>query len=279
MPFHAQRQHVVQSLDSLVYTLSVYSYFLDPSILRLIFRALSQFQFARPAEIDPSRTLRFFAVCCVIVNLSTLSRWIISWLAPQLNWDVVQDKGILLDFVGRGSRPDYNQVLFVDMSIFVLQLVTLIIAYEIGHERTDGPDNLASSTSPEASSYTHLHEEIVDNDDDSEESPSLPKPPTPSLTNDPILTLHLRATLLRILRPPPPPAPSELPLPNSFVTSSSTPVTALRALLLARRRTARAQTETGVTTTTSTSVSREGGDGTGEERGIGRIPGAMPPSG
>lgn len=72
-------------------------------MFRLIFRALSQFQFARPAEIDPSRSLRFFALCCLLVNATAISRWAISWLFPQLEWGVVQERGVLLDFVGRGA--------------------------------------------------------------------------------------------------------------------------------------------------------------------------------
>jgi hypothetical protein len=82
--------------DALLYELFVYSYFLSPSFLRLLVRCFAQFQFTRPKDVDGARSLRFFFVGLVSINVFVLGR---HFFGGETS---VEGRGLLLDFVGRG---------------------------------------------------------------------------------------------------------------------------------------------------------------------------------
>lgn len=46
-----------------------------------------------------------------------------------------------------------TQVFFVDISIFILQFICLVIAYDMGHQQLDGSDNLAPTSSSSQDDY------------------------------------------------------------------------------------------------------------------------------
>lgn len=107
--FHAQRQHIVHSvrtqelqhdsqlkkilqLDTLLYQLHTLSFFLSPSIWIYIVRILSQFQYSKPRELDPSRSLRFFYSMVLLFNLPSL------W--KHFTRGEAGGRVIILDFIG-----------------------------------------------------------------------------------------------------------------------------------------------------------------------------------
>jgi len=194
MRFHAQRQHVVYSLDALLYELYLYSYLVDPSIMRLLFRALAQSQFSRPRDMD--RSLRFFFLFACFLNAGPILRHVIF---PG----VYESRGLLLDFVGRATPVARLQVIFIDVAIFILQVITLVIAYDIGHADPDGPDTLA---------YVSSNAEPNSSDDES-------IAPDKYDHHTPILHLRLRPTIKRILNSPPTHPDVDLPMPNISISS------------------------------------------------------------
>jgi hypothetical protein len=78
----------------LLYELFVLSFFLDSTILRFLFRATAQTQFARPKDLGKS--LRFMFLYCCVVNLWPVIRHAVPW--GQVD---VKSQGLLIDFLGR----------------------------------------------------------------------------------------------------------------------------------------------------------------------------------
>ncbi|KAF9475776.1 hypothetical protein BDN70DRAFT_864359 [Pholiota conissans] len=120
--FHGQRQHIIHSLDSLLYQLHTLSFFLSPSIWIYTCRMLSQFQYSKPRELDPTRSLRFFYAMVLLFNL------------PCLWYHYFKEAGegriIVLDFIGMSYSPSETQLCFLDIIIITLQLLLTTIAYE-----------------------------------------------------------------------------------------------------------------------------------------------------
>jgi len=262
MRYHAQRQHVVYSLDSLLYELFLCSYLLDPSIIRLIFRALSQSQLSRPRDMD--RTLRFFFLFACLINTGPILRHIV-------NPSHYEERGLLLDFIGRATPPARVQLIFLDLAIFVLQIITLVIAYESGQSPSEGPDVLAFNP---LDSYAPLSD-----------GPSSERDGSDKLdVNEPILHLRLRPTVQRILHPPALRQEQDLPMPNTS-RNTATDSTLGRIWTLVQRRVleqeGRVQTVGGGGPGAGTGRAAPGqaaGDA-GGRRTENRVPGAMPPAG
>jgi len=120
--FHAQRQHIIHSLDTLLYQLHTLSFFLSPSIWIYTVRILSQFQYSKPRELDPSRSLRFFYSMVLLFNLPSL--WKHSARAEG------GGRAIILDFIGMSYTPTRPQLFLLDVFIIFLQLLLTTIAYE-----------------------------------------------------------------------------------------------------------------------------------------------------
>ncbi|KAI0035554.1 hypothetical protein K488DRAFT_76579 [Vararia minispora EC-137] len=208
---HAHRQHVVDSLDTLLYQLHVLSFFLAPSLIHLLARSAIQFQIARPRTIQPQRTLRFWFPLVFLVNLGSV------W--THATDGVPSGRSVMLDFVSYSTPPSKMQLLFLDATIIILSLIIVTIAYEASYAAStpSSPDPLAPAP----------------RDRDAFEPAPAPDPL--------ILELRLR-TILAHLRSPPPPPPSApddaeplLPPPNTAVAGALPRALALRALMAARR--------------------------------------------
>ena len=80
----------------MLYQLHTVSFFLSPALVPYLFRVLFQFQFARPREIDPERSLRFWFFLAFVFNFGSL------WTHATQNPGET-GHSILLDFVGPGA--------------------------------------------------------------------------------------------------------------------------------------------------------------------------------
>jgi len=189
---------VVYSLDALLYELFLCSYLLYPSMLWLVCRASSQFQFSRPREMDSTRTLRFFFFFACLVNAFPILRHVFAGLD-------FQSHGLLLDFVGRATPPTRVQIIFLDVAIFLLQIITLVIAYETWNPDPDVTDPLAF----------HSTSEPVSPSESSSSSDPLDRSTSKDAPSTHIFHLRLRTTFNRIAYPPATSQDLDIPLPNT----------------------------------------------------------------
>ncbi|KAH9892772.1 hypothetical protein C8Q73DRAFT_72380 [Cubamyces lactineus] len=264
---YAQRKHIIQSLDSLLYTLHAVSFLLAPGFWTYICRYLWQMQFTRPRDIS-SWSLRTWFLCILGSNaLSVYNHAVTSTEAGR---------SIVLDFVGVDHVPSRASLLFLDFIIILLQVILTTISYETSLSRDmppDTPDPLSPESIPTTpSSPSPLGDHI--------------KPPALPLHEDGteyIIDLRLRTLFWRLGHPPPDPLPRRtnhpedlLPLPN---TTTPLPLSqSLRMFVRARGRdrTATRMTESGQNTSPQSSARRESGGGrqesTEEAR---RLPGGL----
>ncbi|KAI0314092.1 hypothetical protein OF83DRAFT_1138482 [Amylostereum chailletii] len=241
--YHAQRQHIIDSLESLLYQLHVLSYFMAPSLLALVTRSGAQFQLSRPRTVDAQRSLRFWYILILLFNVGSV------W--THATKGVPEGRAVIVDFVGMYFTPTRIQLLMLDFTIIALSFAVTTIAYETSCTLAS-PANIPDPLAPSSLNRPATFYEPVANASDG-------------------LAIDLRMSLFikHILHPPPPPAERQddnsplLPLPN---TAAALP-RSLRLLMQTRaaRRT-RAQDAT----------ARPGG--TSEEGQVqGRVPGAMDP--
>ncbi|KIO31845.1 hypothetical protein M407DRAFT_121387 [Tulasnella calospora MUT 4182] len=196
---HAQRKHAIQSLDDLLKVLIAYSYFLDPYMIRFLVRSIAQIQLGQLKDVDPSMSLRILVFCLVLVHLGPVGRHLFQPLEPT---DM-----LLLDFIGRLKPAPQYLVAFLDVAIFLLQLIMLFIAYETVRQHPDMPDPLAASrsqSSPEIAGDPNERTPLAShlNAIDQTHSPL-----------DPIFHLRLRTTFQRLVHPPPSAPRTDLPTP------------------------------------------------------------------
>lgn len=88
-----RRQHLIGSLDTLLYQLHALSFFLAPALLPLLARIAAQAH-CRPRP-DDTHSLRFFLAIVLVLNLPSL--WYHAIRAPH------DDRAVILDFVGLGA--------------------------------------------------------------------------------------------------------------------------------------------------------------------------------
>ncbi|EIN11331.1 hypothetical protein PUNSTDRAFT_141737 [Punctularia strigosozonata HHB-11173 SS5] len=166
MRHHAQRQHIIHSIDRLLYQLHTLSFFYSPSIWAYLGRCITQFNFARPREIDSKRSLRFWYALVLLVNISCISHAI----------QGASEGSIMLDFVGIGHKPSKPQLLFLDLLIMFLQTVLVTVAYEtsFANDFPGLPDALAPAvlstmetpaTPQPSSSHAEESHHLLDQDD------------------------------------------------------------------------------------------------------------------
>ena len=256
-------------LDQVVYQLHTVSFFLAPALLPFLARVLFQFQFAKPRDIDPGRSLRFWFMLVLVFNVGSV------WAHATETAAQAAQQSIILDFVGPGAQalrrhdsfiaganrsrahcvwwtgapPSRLQLLLLDLAIIVLDMVLVFISYEDAlHEASpkDSADPLAPIPPASVPSTPELDFPIASpSASPSASSTSLPLgyqyPPKPPSHTDPqtpyVLDLRLSA-IYRRLRDPAPPAPERapddlLPMPN---TTAFQLTGTLRVLLQARTR-------------------------------------------
>ncbi|KAJ7647263.1 hypothetical protein FB45DRAFT_781836 [Roridomyces roridus] len=137
---HAQRKHIIQSFDALLYQLHVLAFFRSPAIVTLLFRLVTQSQCSRQArEPDAAWSLRAFFAFLLIPNA------VILWshaLGPS------DGKAVVLDFIGMAPAPSKAQVLSLDVLIVFLQMVLAAIAHETSLAKDDSDSISPASLSP-----------------------------------------------------------------------------------------------------------------------------------
>ncbi|PIL36088.1 hypothetical protein GSI_01748 [Ganoderma sinense ZZ0214-1] len=215
---HAQRKHIIHSLNSLLYQLHTISFLLSPRLWPLLCRIATQFQFSRPRDIDPQRSLRFWFILVVLVNLQSFYNHVLRGPAAE--------RSIVLDFVGLAHKPSKAFLLCLDSSIVFLEFILITIAYETSFVLASPPDT-SDPLQPDPIPPTTVSPLPIDDPDI--------KPLVPTVTsyeNQPeyIVDIRLRPLLQRLRHPPTPPPPQQtslneelLPLPNttSFQLSQS----------------------------------------------------------
>lgn len=207
--YATQRQHIVDSLDALLYQLHVLSFLLAPSILTLFVRAAGQFQLSHPREFGPRRSLRFRFMLILFFNTGSVWNHII--------FSTPLGKSVVLDFVGMAFTPSRTQLLLLDLLIIALSVIVTTVAYETAYARavTKAAIRATLDLTPTATSTAQTYTDPLDL----------------NLGNSDDVVLDLRASLLlRHVRRPPAPPPDDAPLPNG-----ATIVEGLRVLLQAQR--------------------------------------------
>ncbi|KAJ7084470.1 hypothetical protein B0H15DRAFT_398747 [Mycena belliarum] len=156
MTIAAQRKHVVQSLDILLYELHVLGFFLSPSIWILVFRLLSQSQCSKPRELDAAWSLRIFFA--LLVSLNAITVWNHATSGPS------DGKTVILDFIGTGYTPSKSRLLLLDLLTVFLQMVLATIAFETsfagGNDNTAG--NLLTAVPDRTKPYPSRSPYVID---------------------------------------------------------------------------------------------------------------------
>lgn len=187
---------------------------MSPSLLLLIPRITSQFQFSRPREIQADKTLRFWFAMVLVFNIGSVWTHAVDGASTG--------PSLILDFVGMGactyvstiytanSRAGYVpsklQLVFLDVFIIFLEMVLTTIAYET---------SLSAATSATDTTDTLLHVPRSPN-------PQLSTPNKSQPINVPYYALDLQfGAIIKRLRGPAPAATRDLdrdellPLPNT----------------------------------------------------------------
>ncbi|EMD37358.1 hypothetical protein CERSUDRAFT_114032 [Gelatoporia subvermispora B] len=213
---HAQRQHFIYSLDTLLYQLHTLSFLLSPSIWAFLCRLTVQWQFCRPRELHASRTLRFWFFLIVLFNFG------IVWTHAVRG--AAQGRSIILDFVGIGHAPSKAHLLFLDFLIIGLEMLLTTVSYETSY-LADMPSDTPDTLLPIPSTPTTLPTTSPDNSKES----ALPY----------MMDFRFSLIIDRLRQPHPPPPPRDssasdlLPLPN---TTLSQVTNNLNRLLRTRER-------------------------------------------
>ncbi|KAJ7217999.1 hypothetical protein GGX14DRAFT_439180 [Mycena pura] len=146
---YAQRKHVIQSLDILLYQLHVLAFFNSNVVgdahplTTLIFRVLSQSQCSKPArESDPAWSLRVLFALLVFLNA------IVVWNHATAS---ASDKTVILDLIGIAYIPSTLRLVSLDIFILFLQLLLASISYETSLAADYEADAGSLEISPSAS--------------------------------------------------------------------------------------------------------------------------------
>ncbi|KAF8210349.1 hypothetical protein K438DRAFT_151957 [Mycena galopus ATCC 62051] len=157
---YAQRKHVIQSLDILLYQLHVLAFFISPSAWALFFRLLTQSQCKR--ELDTPWSLRAFFALLISVNILTV------W--SHATSGASGGKTVILDFIGMAHPPSKFRLLSLDFFIVFLQMLLATIAHETSLAK-DGDRDIDSATSTPLAVVARLR------------NPSPPQPSASALRN------------------------------------------------------------------------------------------------
>ncbi|KAJ7072267.1 hypothetical protein C8F01DRAFT_1011918 [Mycena amicta] len=151
---YAQRKHIIQSFDNLLYQLHVLAFFNsnvvgDPFPLStLLIRVMSQSQCSKPRELDPAWSLRVFLGILVFLNV------IIIWNHATAT---VSDKAVILDFIGSAYVPTKLRLICFDIFILCLQMLLTVVSYETSLAKDDESVSEASvSHSDPHKSYPYV---------------------------------------------------------------------------------------------------------------------------
>lgn len=134
MFYHAQRSHLLQSLDRISYVYISYSYLIAPSLTALIARLCAQYRITVLRDVQPTYPLRFHLIILLFITAGPILRHIFG--------GITHGSGVLLDFVGRSTPASTYQALIIDFLLLLFQLIQLTIAYETAQWKPEVPDPL-----------------------------------------------------------------------------------------------------------------------------------------
>ncbi|GAA5941025.1 hypothetical protein JCM10213_001691 [Rhodosporidiobolus nylandii] len=135
LPFTPRRTghllHLLLSLSTLSFSLSILSYLLSPShVLLLIYRAGVQLQLTNPRRTNPERSLRTFVLVawapCTVAGLVWHALGGSRGTKGEKGW---AQGGLVLDFIGQAVTPSTPRLLVLDVVLALCQLATLIVAF------------------------------------------------------------------------------------------------------------------------------------------------------
>ncbi|KAG9316545.1 hypothetical protein JVU11DRAFT_2595 [Chiua virens] len=247
--YDVQRQHVVDSLDNLIFQLYILSFFLSPTILPLVCRVATQFVFYKPRELDPKLSLRVWLFFLCLANAPSF------WFHVQEG--ATEGRAIILDFIGMGYLPSKLHLVSLDTLILSLQMLLTTISFEISlHLSSSSETECSIIPLPSALSPPILEVDCADG----EGKYSHRHAPTM------IIDLRFRHLINRLRNPVLPVSPtglSTLPLPNTTPSPLSMHLRAIvRRREEARRRASDQSDSAGVTNSART-------------EDMGRMPGSM----
>ncbi|KAI8878238.1 hypothetical protein K501DRAFT_196325 [Backusella circina FSU 941] len=107
------KRDVLGSLDYLLYCDIAYTYFLDSSFLQL----LSPRSYTRPLRMSLALVFTSFVLCMLLHLLSEPGQ-----------------PGIIIDFIGNHHKPTKTRILLLDLTIFVFQVVRVLIASSLSSQ-------------------------------------------------------------------------------------------------------------------------------------------------
>ncbi|KAF9049797.1 hypothetical protein BJ165DRAFT_1453848 [Panaeolus papilionaceus] len=264
--FYYQRQHLIQSVDTLLYQLHALSFFLSPSLWIYITRFVTQHYCSLPIEFEGGWSLKFFYIVILMLNLPCLM--------SHSTKAVMEGRNVILDFIGMSYLPSRLQLCALDILIIILQLLLVTISYETSlYEATPTsqlvdpllPDVSISSSSPTLPTYQiHSPTPLVPMKTKSRSDPNLAP-----------LVLDLRIGLVRTRLTSPAPtgfsrqntSRNALPLPNTAPWPLPSSLGILMQATMQMREARRARPQGPTTATTAVT-------GTNANRDI-RIPGGM----
>ncbi|TDL24315.1 hypothetical protein BD410DRAFT_745707 [Rickenella mellea] len=126
IPHHAQRKHIISSLDHLLYQLHTLSFLLAPSMWIYACRCATQFHCSKVRDLDVGRSLRFWFAAVLLCNAGAV--WSHALDSPAAG--AAAGRGLVLDFVGMSHTPSRWSLLLLDVTITSLQAILTTLAYE-----------------------------------------------------------------------------------------------------------------------------------------------------
>ncbi|KIK67372.1 hypothetical protein GYMLUDRAFT_37480 [Collybiopsis luxurians FD-317 M1] len=130
--YHAQRKHIIQALDALLYQLFCLSFYLSPSLFNMFFRLSAQLLCTTTREFSPRLSLGGFFFFPLFSN--SFSVW--NHLTGP-----TEGRAVILDFIGLAYTPSKFQLLFVDFSIIFFQLLLTVISFEMHTPESSASDS------------------------------------------------------------------------------------------------------------------------------------------
>ncbi|KAK0524778.1 hypothetical protein OC834_005401 [Tilletia horrida] len=149
----SQRRELIRQLDVLLFTLFVYVWFLDKSLLLLALKIGLQVQYCNPSSFNPDLPLPILCRTVLFFNLAPIISHAFFWTGTGMSpLDDPYGKGIggaysrsgrtgfVLDFIGQAYQPTRFHLLLIDMLTAFLQWLFIIVVSETEKAEELRPD-------------------------------------------------------------------------------------------------------------------------------------------
>ncbi|CAD6891679.1 unnamed protein product [Tilletia controversa] len=149
----SQRRELIRQLDVLLFTLFVYVWFLDKSLLLLALKIGLQVQYCNPTSFNPDLPLPILCRTVLFFNLGSVVSHAFFWTGTGLSPLDDQDgtgiggaysrsgrTGFILDFIGQAYQPTKLHLLLLDILTAFLQWLFIIVVSETEKAEELRPD-------------------------------------------------------------------------------------------------------------------------------------------